>query len=294
MRARRNRRRKISLDHHGSGVLGPVSVPQRVIPPRRRGIAGEPLLPHPGIPKTVAAPRSPEKWAHTMAVWKAELRAFGTGHAPANYLKLSFDDVCTAGAAGRHAALRAHLAALGATTPSCVYARKLPGAQANLRHGRLSIGGKHLGRHITEALTDAELDTIIDDDLTGGLPVAVLDRDGRRYDLRCLYAEDTGFYRLAGPAEYARFMADNNVVRDVAELGKELFMEVWAFRSPALRKGEKQIDDDDHPDGALGMVILFFDLEADTLGDELFDDDSLTLKQILKHYPKAPQGYKLE
>ncbi|KAL6619314.1 hypothetical protein ACP70R_034453 [Stipagrostis hirtigluma subsp. patula] len=243
--------------------------------------------PSPPVPRMWYPAKSPEKWANTIAVWKAELRAFGSGHAPANYLKLKFDDVC-----GGCAALRAELAALdAATTPTCVYAKKLHGAQADLRHGRLSIGGKHLGRHITAALTDGELDAIIDDDRTGGLDVPVFDRDGRRYEFKCVYAEDTGFYRLAGAAEYERFMVDNNVVRDV-ELGKELFMEVWAFRSPALQKGQMSIDD--HTDGALGMVILFFDLDADGLGDELFDDDSLTVKHMLRHYPKVPEGYELE
>ncbi|CAN6342174.1 unnamed protein product [Urochloa humidicola] len=223
---------------------------------------------------------SPEKWLSTVAAWKAELRAFGSGHAPANYLKLKFDDVCSGDG---FAALRASLASLGATAPSCVYARKLPAEQADLRHGRLSVGGKHLGRHITEALTDGELDAIIDDDRTGGgLDVAVLGRDGRRYDFKCVYAEDTGFYRLTGAAEYERFMADNGVVCDLVEEGKELFMEVWAFRSPALREGGGG-----HQEGALGMVIiLFFDLDADGLGDELFDDDSITVKQLMRHYPK--------
>nr|TKW27542.1 hypothetical protein SEVIR_3G263900v2 [Setaria viridis] len=232
-------------------------------------------------------PPAEEKEARRLrsnGAWKAELRGFGSGHAPANYLKLRFDDVC--GGDGC-AALRAELAALGATAPSCVYARKLPAAQADLRHGRLSVGGKHLGRHITEALTDGELDAIIDDDRTGGLDVLVLGRDGQRYGFKCVYAEDTGFYRLTGAAEYERFMADSNVVKDVEE-GKELFMELWAFRTPALRRkggGGRPSVGGDHPDGALGMVILFFDLDADGLGDELFDDDSITIKQLLRHYP---------
>lgn len=97
-----------------------------------------------------------------------------------------------------------------------------------------------------------------------------------------MYAEDTKFYRLTGAAEYERFMADSNVVKDVEE-GKELFMELWAFRTPALRC--KDGGGGDHPDGALGMVILFFDLDADTLGDELFDDYSVTIKQLLRRYP---------
>jgi hypothetical protein len=37
------------------------------------------------------------------------------------------------------------------------------------------------------------------------------------------------------------------------------------------------------------MVILFFDLDADGLGDELFDDDSITIKQLMRHYPKGSE-----
>jgi hypothetical protein len=44
--------------------------------------------------------------------------------------------------------------------------QEAPGAQADLRHGRLFVSGKHLGRCITEALTDYELDEI-DDGRTG-------------------------------------------------------------------------------------------------------------------------------
>ncbi|CAL4907982.1 unnamed protein product [Urochloa decumbens] len=256
--------------------------------PKRRKLAASDVPTAAAAGPAAASPdppprNSPEKWLATVAAWKAELRAFGSGHAPANYLKLKFDDVC--GGDGFDA-LRARLEALGATAPSCVYARKLPAAQADLRHGRLSVGGKHLGRHITEYLTDGELDAIIDDDRTGGLGVAVLGRDGRRYGFKCVYAEDTGFYRLAGAAEYERFMADSGVVHDVVEDGKELFMELWAFRSPALCEGVGAGAGGDHPEGALGMVILFFDLDADGLGDELFDDDSITIKQLMRHYPK--------
>ncbi|TVU19231.1 hypothetical protein EJB05_35369, partial [Eragrostis curvula] len=227
----------------------------------------------------------------TVEAWTAELRAFGGDHVPANYVNLKFDAVC-----GDYdcTVLREQLASLGGTTPSCVYAKKLPEIQAALRHGRLSIGGKHLGRHITAALTDGEIDAIIDySGETGGMAVPVFDRAGRRYEFKMAYAENTYFYRLVGAAEYERFMVDNSVVRDVHELGKELFMEVWAFRSPALRcKGN--MSNGDHPDGALGMVILFFDLDADGLGDEILDDDSLTIKHLMRHYPKVPEGYAVE
>jgi hypothetical protein len=59
---------------------------------------------------------SPEKWLATVAAWKAEQRGFGSGHTPANNLKLSFGRSCTAPAA------------LGATTQSCAYTRKLTAA----------------------------------------------------------------------------------------------------------------------------------------------------------------------
>ncbi|PAN19757.1 LOW QUALITY PROTEIN: hypothetical protein PAHAL_3G296900 [Panicum hallii] len=256
------------------------ALPISRLPKRRKLI----VVPSPGSDHQ--PPRnSPEKWLDTVAAWKAELRAFGRGHAPANYLKLKFEDVVCRG--GGCAELRAQLAALGATAPSCVYARKLPSVQADLRHGRLSVGAPWQAHH-TEALPDGELDAIIDDDRTGGLNVPVLDREGRRYDFKCVYAEDTGFYRLTGTAEYERFMADKNVVRDVDE-GKELFMELWAFRTPALGNKGRASAGDQHPEGDLGMVILFFDLDADGLGDELFDDDSITIKQLMRHYPKGSE-----
>ncbi|TVU19227.1 hypothetical protein EJB05_35365, partial [Eragrostis curvula] len=229
----------------------------------------------------------------TVEAWTAELRAFVRDHAPANYANLKFDAVC----GDDCTVLRGQLASLGATAPSCVYAKKLlklPEIQAAIRHGRLSIGGKHLGRHITATLTDGEIDAIIDySGETGGMAVPVFDSAGRRYEFKMAYAENTYFYRLVGAAEYERFMVDNHVVRDVHELGKELFMEVWAFRSPALRcKGNMSYDD--HQVGALGMVILFLDLDADGLGDEILDDDSLTIKHLMRHYPKVPEGYTLE
>nr|TKW16192.1 hypothetical protein SEVIR_5G283300v2 [Setaria viridis] len=130
------------------------------------------------------------------------------------------------------------------------------------------------------------LDAIIDDDRMRGERGGGSTHDGRCYGFKCVYAEDTGFYCLTGAAEYERFMADNNMVKDIEE-GKELFMELWAFRTPALRLkgGGRPSVGGDHPDRALRMVILFFNLDAEGLGNELFDDDSVTIKQLLRHYP---------
>jgi hypothetical protein len=77
-------------------------------------------------------------------------------------------------------------------------------------------------------------------------------------------------------------------VRDVA-VGKHKLMKVFTFRSPALRPVEVDLDDG-HPDGALGMIVLFYDLDAkEAVKNELLDTDTLTVNQIMKHYPKLAQ-----
>ncbi|TVU19230.1 hypothetical protein EJB05_35368, partial [Eragrostis curvula] len=187
---------------------------------------------------------------------------------------------------GKFDVLRAQLAALGATTPLRVYGKRLSAeAQTDFRHGLLPIGGELL----TVALTDGELGTVVDHFGTGGLDVPVFDRDGTRYDFKCVSAEDRGFYRLAAASEseFERFMVDNTVVSDAADLGKDQhFMEVWVFRSPALRKGRKPVDS--HRDGALGMVVLFFDdLDTEGLEDDVFDEDNGSILHLLRHCLKS-------
>ncbi|KAK3138889.1 hypothetical protein QOZ80_5AG0374750 [Eleusine coracana subsp. coracana] len=222
----------------------------------------------------------------TEEAWTAELRAFGSGHAPANYVNLDFGAVC---GGDDHAVLRAQVAALGATAaPSCVYGRKLPGFQANLRREWLSVGGGRHARHVTAALTDGEIAAAIDygGATGGGMNVPLLDRAGRGYGFKIKYAEDTYNYRLVGPGcEYERFMVNNGVVKDVDE-GKELFMQVWAFRSPALRQRVGK-EYEKHPDGGVGFVVLFFDLDDDGLGDDILDDESIAIKQLARHHPGA-------
>ncbi|KAL5202163.1 hypothetical protein ABZP36_013115 [Zizania latifolia] len=229
-----------------------------------------------------AAALSPEQ---NVSTWRDKLRAAGRRCPLANYRDVKFEDVC-----GGNAALLSLVEELGASTPTCVYFGQVAKAQANLELGRLSLAGGHRARHIVEALTDRELDRVIDD----GLEVPVLDGEGRRYHFRCCYAQGTRFYRLVGAGEYKRFMLNNDLVRDVAELGKTMLIKVFALRSPALRPKDR-VEDDDHPDGALGLIVLFFDLDADgaTFGNELLDVDTLTLNQIMKFYPKAPEGYTL-
>ncbi|KAK3135637.1 hypothetical protein QOZ80_5BG0421560 [Eleusine coracana subsp. coracana] len=173
---------------------------------------------------------------------------------------------------------------MGATAaPSCVYGRKFPGFQANLRRKWLSVGGGRHTRHFTAALTDGEIAAAIDYGGAGGggMKVPLLDRAGRGYWFKIKYAEDTYNYRLVGPGgEYERFMVNNGVVKDVYE-GKELFMQVWAFRSPALRQRVGK-EYEKHPDGGVGLFVLFFDLDDDGLGDEILDDESIAMKQLAR------------
>nr|BAC84117.1 hypothetical protein [Oryza sativa Japonica Group] len=129
------------------------------------------------------------------------------------------------------------------------------------------------------AFTDGELDLVISDGGDGrhGMEVPVFDGEGRRYGLTCGYSDYTMCYRLFGAAgEFGLFRANNREVRDVA-VGKDKLMKVFTFRSPALRPVEVDLDDG-HPDGALGMIVLFYDLDAkEAVKNELLDTDTLTV-----------------
>ncbi|EAZ39567.1 hypothetical protein OsJ_24004 [Oryza sativa Japonica Group] len=192
-----------------------------------------------------------------------------------------------------NAVLLSLLAELGASTPTCVYFGQAPrGQQTNLLLGRLGLArGSVAARHITEAFTDGERNLVIGDGGDGrhGMEVPVFDAEGRRYGLTCGYSDYAMCYRLFGAArEFGRFRANNRELRDVA-VGKDKLMKVFTFRSPALRPVEVDLDDG-HPDGALGMIVLFYDLDAkEAVKNELLDTDTLTVNQIMKHYPKLAQ-----
>uniref|UniRef100_A0A0E0LJU4 Uncharacterized protein n=1 Tax=Oryza punctata TaxID=4537 RepID=A0A0E0LJU4_ORYPU len=190
------------------------------------------------------------------------------------------------------------------TAPSCCRVSR----SSARRHRRASTSGRSPGasrptsysaawglargsiaaRHITEAFTDGELDCVIGDGNDGqhGMEVPVFDGEGRRYDLTCGYSGYTMCYRLFGGAgEFGRFGANNSEVRDVA-VGKDKLMKVFTFRSPTLRPVEVH----GHQDGALGMIVLFYDLNAmDAVKNDLLDTDTLTVNQIMKHSPKLAQ-----
>uniref|UniRef100_A0A0D3GQ84 Uncharacterized protein n=1 Tax=Oryza barthii TaxID=65489 RepID=A0A0D3GQ84_9ORYZ len=128
--------------------------------------------------------------------------------------------------------------------------------------------------------------------------VPVFDGEGRRYGLTCGYSDYTMCYRLFGGAGefglffffagFGLFRANNREVRDVA-VGKDKLMKVFTYRSPALRPVEVDLDDG-YPDGALGMIVLFYDLDAkEAVKNELLDTDTLTVNQITKHSPKLAQ-----
>uniref|UniRef100_A0A0E0L221 Uncharacterized protein n=1 Tax=Oryza punctata TaxID=4537 RepID=A0A0E0L221_ORYPU len=197
-----------------------------------------------------------ENLAKTLARWREKLRAPGRGLPPADYSYIKLEDVCE-----ENAAVLSRLRELGASEARCVYYGDITGAQADLSLDRLSLSGGAAARHIAECFTDDELDGVIDDGYDGddGLDVPVFDEEGRRYDFRCGYNDGvTGRYQLVGAGDdYQRFMTNNNVVRDVAELGKGVSLLVFTFRSAALLTKHKW-EEDHAASGALCMVILFF------------------------------------
>uniref|UniRef100_A0A0E0DR25 Uncharacterized protein n=1 Tax=Oryza meridionalis TaxID=40149 RepID=A0A0E0DR25_9ORYZ len=198
-----------------------------------------------------------ENLAKALARWREKLRAPGrAGLPPADYSYIKIGDVCD-----ESAAVLSRLRELGASEPACVYYGDVTSAQADLSLGRLSLSGGAAARHVAESFTDDELDGVIDDGYDGddGLEVPVFDEEGRRYDFRCGYNDGfTGQYQLVGAGgDYQRLMANNNVVRDVAELGKGVSFLVFTFRSAALLTKHKW-EEDHEASGALCMVILFF------------------------------------
>ena len=199
-----------------------------------------------------------ENLPKALARWREKLRAPGrAGLPPADYSYIKIGDVCD-----ESAAVLSRLRELGASEPACVYYGDVTKAQADLSLGRLSLSGGAAARHIAESFTDDELDGVLDDGYDGddGLEVPVFDEEGRRYDFRCGYNDDgfTGQYQLVGAGgDYQRLMANNNVVRDVAELGKGVSFLVFTFRSAALLTKHKW-EEDHEASGALCMVILFF------------------------------------
>ncbi|RLM98961.1 zinc finger protein ZAT3-like [Panicum miliaceum] len=147
------------------------------------------------------------------------------------------------------AALRDALAALGATAPLLVYRKTLHSADVNTNHMRLLIpcrGGADNG--------DASALTAF---LTG-IEVPAYDRHGRRFNMRLTRTESSSGYRLCG-AGWLYFLRQNQLAEAMVaakEMGRELEVELWAFRSTELLPERRAEGDHHHPDGALGMVIL--------------------------------------
>ncbi|KQK06562.1 hypothetical protein BRADI_2g27000v3 [Brachypodium distachyon] len=235
-------------------------------------------------------------------LWRDQLRKPRGKDLPLleTYRQVTFQDACSSDA------LLSQLSALDASTPSCVYAKHVTKHEAKLTNGRFSVDADSPSRHIAEIFTDHELDNLISDCYNSkGREMPVFDRDERRYHFEFVYFENkwsNGVYRLVGSGEeYERFMVDNNVVCDFGELGSKMIMQMFAFRSPKLLPKGKGFHG--HPDGALGMVILFSESndkldedkdQQDKCLYEVPDDDFMTVNEMLEHYPVAPEGYMLE
>nr|TKW27540.1 hypothetical protein SEVIR_3G263700v2 [Setaria viridis] len=129
------------------------------------------------------------------------------------------------------AALRDVLAALGATAPrGSVAAAAAANGDVSALSAFLTAGEKYCR----------------------GIVVPVFDRFGRRFGMRLRKIQANRSYRFFG-SEWERFVRDNHLAEGMAAakgMGRELRVELWAFRSPELAAVGH------NPDGALGMAIL--------------------------------------
>ncbi|OEL19643.1 hypothetical protein BAE44_0019342 [Dichanthelium oligosanthes] len=171
------------------------------------------------------------------------------------------------------AGLRDVLAALGATAPRLVYAKKLNRSDVIVSQARLLIpcrgasdGDDGDARGLTAFLAADEKNRVR---AGRGLPfylqgmeVLAFDRHGRRFGMTLGEVRSIrgGCYRLFGGG-WGHFVGDNQLAEALAaakEAGRELEVELWAFRSAELRlPGRRRAEAaDQHPDGALGVAIL--------------------------------------
>jgi hypothetical protein len=166
------------------------------------------------------------------------------------------------------AALQETLVALDARSPWRVCRKKLCRSDVNLGQARLLIpcARGDAGGALAESLTAREMDRVRVPLNHGyglggkGMEVPAFDRHGNSYQMRLKYMEHSsskGYYRLCGVG-WSRFVRDKQLEEAMAvanEMGRELELELWAFRSPELLPEGGAVADH-HPDGALGMAIL--------------------------------------
>jgi hypothetical protein len=177
------------------------------------------------------------------------------------------------------APLRERLASLGATTlPWYVVEKHLKASDVHRNQARLLFSCKSSGRPLSplaSCFTDAEARRVVGE--KDGLLLTALDRAGRSYDLTCKYLYSNHGYRFI--TGWKPFLEANGLLLDDKDGGtfqRDVYVELWAFRSPALPNGFIYVEDEEtkkknkkkvredtgHPDGSLGVVLLHYEYNA--------------------------------
>uniref|UniRef100_A0A0D9WG31 Uncharacterized protein n=1 Tax=Leersia perrieri TaxID=77586 RepID=A0A0D9WG31_9ORYZ len=199
------------------------------------------------------AGETPEsRFAKYLEDYRKKLRAPGAGMEFADFRFVKLQDVIDEEAVPLPPLLSVMNELPGSSPTYCCYFMPVTKKQANLKLGGIYLpvcGDAARARHILDGLTDDELDEVIDDGYDGddGLMVPVFDEEGRQYDFRLGYSEDAfgGSFVLVGAGgDYQRFMENNNVVRDVHELGKDVSLLAFTFRTQAPLVKYKHKKDD--------------------------------------------------
>jgi hypothetical protein len=84
-----------------------------------------------------------------------------------------------------------------------------------------------------------------------GIEVPAYDRHGRRFNMRLTRTESSSGYRLCG-AGWLYFLRQNQLAEAMAaakEMGRELEVDLWAFRSTELLPERHAEGDHHHPMG---------------------------------------------
>ncbi|KAF8696371.1 hypothetical protein HU200_037280 [Digitaria exilis] len=151
-------------------------------------------------------------------------------------------------------ALLARLSKLGASAPWFVDSKRLQSTDARVNQNRLELSGR--GPISSRAFTDAEKDLAR---TTDGIPVTAFDASGREYGMTCKLWKNDKHYRFIGQGWKLFREAHRLTIAKDDHLTRRVTVELWAFRSRALRRkgeGGEEEPRGGHPDGAIGLVVL--------------------------------------
>ncbi|KAL6616043.1 hypothetical protein ACP70R_038313 [Stipagrostis hirtigluma subsp. patula] len=158
-------------------------------------------------------------------------------------------------------ALLAVLAELGASAPRLVDRKLLTSTDVRVDQSRLQISSRSPFSGIF--VTVAEKGGVRVGD---GMQVMAFDRGGRAHELVCKLFRDKNYYRLRG--NWRGLLEEHGLlIGPKATLDRRVTVELWAFRSRAMPR-RKHFVASGHPDGELGLVVLFRDEGEGEVGEE--------------------------